>query len=79
MFTDCMNDRFFAPEMFRDRSLITEMRSFHVDPETGRPEAFADSFDDRILALGIAHRVAADESITGGRDRWMRYGRSQRA
>lgn len=74
MFKDCMNAQFVDTGMFKDRSLITEMRSFHIDPETGRPEAFADSFDDRILALGIAHRVAADESITGGVDRWMRYG-----
>lgn len=73
MFHDCMNERFADPGMFKDRSLITEMRSFAVDPESGRPEAFADSYDDRILALAIAHRVAGDESITGGADRYMRY------
>jgi hypothetical protein len=73
MFTDCMHERFTDTGMFKDRALITEMRSFHVDPDTGRPEAFADSFDDRILALGIAHRVAGDEAIAGGMDRWMVY------
>ena len=73
MFHDCMHKRFPDPGMFKDKSLITEMRSFHVNPETGRPEAFADSFDDRILALSIAHRVAGDETIGGGRDLYMRY------
>jgi hypothetical protein len=72
MFHDCVHKRFADPGMFRDRSLINEMRSFHVNPDTGRPEAFADSFDDRILALAIAHRCAGDETI-GGADRYMRY------
>ena len=77
LFHDCMNDRFADPGMFKDKSLITEMRSFSINPETGRPEAFADSFDDRIMALAIAHRVAGDETIGGGQDKWMIYNDSQ--
>lgn len=76
MFHDCMHKRFPDPGMFRDKSLITEMRSFHVNAETGRPEAFADSFDDRIMALAIAHRAAADETIGGGKDKYMIYGKT---
>lgn len=79
MFHDCMHKRFNDPGMFRDRALINEMRSFHVDPETGKPQAFADSFDDRIMALAIAHRAAADETIGGGKDRWMIYNQEQNA
>jgi len=75
MFHDCMHKRFGDPGMFRDKSLINEMRSFHVNPDTGKPEAFADSYDDRILALAIAHRCAGDETI-GGRDKYMIYGKS---
>lgn len=73
MFHDAMNERFQDPGMFKDKALITEMRSFHNNPDTGRPEAFADSFDDRILALAIAHRCASDEAIGGGKDRYMIY------
>lgn len=73
MFQDCVNGRFTDPGMFRDKSLITQMRSFHVNPDNNRPEASSDSYDDRILALAIAHRVCGDETISGGQDRYMSY------
>jgi len=73
MFQDCMNKRFKDPGMFRDKALINQMRSFHINPDNNRPEAAADSYDDRILALAIAHRVCGDETISGGLDRYMVY------
>lgn len=77
MFQDCVNGRFPDPGMFRDKALITQMRSFHVNPDNNRPEASSDSYDDRILALSIAHRVCGDETISGGLDRYMQYADSQ--
>lgn len=77
MFQDCMNKRFTDPGMFRDKSLITEMRSFHVNPDNNRPEASGDGYDDRILALAIAHRVCGDETLHGGLDKYMIYNDSQ--
>lgn len=73
MFQDCVNGRFKDPGMFRDKALITEMRSFHVNPENNRPEASGDAYDDRILALAIAHRVCGDETLHGGLDKYMIY------
>lgn len=73
MFQDCANERFPDPGMFRDSALINEMRGFHVDPETGRAEASEDSYDDRIMALAIAHQVAADEVKGGALDIYGSY------
>jgi hypothetical protein len=73
MFHDCVNARFKDPGMFRDRALLNEMRAFHVDPETNRPEASEDEFDDRIIALSIAHRVAADEVLWSPGDVYLNY------
>lgn len=73
MFQDCAKGRFDDPGMFRDKALLDEMRSFHVDPDTARPAATGDAFDDRILALAIAHRVAADEVIGGHLDIYASY------
>lgn len=71
MFHRCAQERLKDPGMFKDRALLTEMRSFHVDPESGRPEASEDDYDDRIIALAIAHRVAADEVLWSGDDIYM--------
>jgi hypothetical protein len=76
MFQDCMNRRFPDPGMFRDEHLITEMRSFHVDPQDNQPRASGEAYDDRILALAIAHRVCGDETLHGGLDKYMIYGDS---
>lgn len=73
MVQDAGNGRFMDPGMFRDKALLGEMRSFHVNPENGRPEAAADSYDDRIVALSIAHRVAGDAVVGGKADIYMRY------
>jgi hypothetical protein len=77
MFQDAANERFIDPGMFKDKALLDEMRSFHVDPESGRPEASEDAFDDRIMALAIAHRVAADEVIGGEYDIYASYEKEQ--
>ena len=74
MVQDCAKARFVDPGMFRDRSMGDEMRSFHVNPDNGRPEAALDSYDDRIIAKAIAHRVAGDEVLGGKGDIYMQYG-----
>jgi hypothetical protein len=73
MFHDCANLRFTDPGMFKDASLIDEMRSFHVDPDSNRAEAAEDAFDDRIIALAIAHRVAGDEVMWQPDDIYLAY------
>lgn len=74
MVQDCAKGRFSDPGLFKDRALIKEFRSFHVNPENGRPEAALDSYDDRIIALSIAHRIAGDEVLGGAGDIYMTYG-----
>lgn len=73
MAQDCAKGRFRDPGMFKDRAMINEMRSFHVNPDNGRPEAASDSYDDRIIAKAIAHRVAGDEMLGGSLDLYMQY------
>lgn len=74
MVQDCAKGRFVDPGMFKDKAAINEMRSFHVNPENGRPEAALDSYDDRIIAKAIAHRVAGDQVLGGTSDIYMQYG-----
>jgi hypothetical protein len=73
MFHDCAHGRFNDPGMFKDRALLNEMRSFHVDPESNRAEAAEDAYDDRIIGLAIAHRVAADEVMWQPDDIYLSY------
>ena len=77
MFVDAALDRFHDPGIFRDKTLLTEMRTFQKDHETGRIEAAEDAFDDCIMALAIAHRVAADEVHGGNLDLYASYESAQ--
>ncbi len=47
--------------MFRDASLLQEMRTFKLNPLTGQLEAGVGCFDDRVVGAAIAHQIAADE------------------
>lgn len=77
MVQDAAKGRFNDPGLFRDKACISEMRCFHVNPENGRPEAALDSFDDRIIGLAIAHRVAGDETLGGAIDLYMEYNKPE--
>lgn len=77
MVQDAAKGRFVDPGMFRDKACINEMRSFHVNPDNGRPEAALDSYDDRIIAKAIAHRVAGDLVIGGTSDIYMQYNQDE--
>lgn len=66
LFLDCIRERLPATGLFRDASLLREMREFHENPRTGKWEAMDGCFDDRIIALAIAHQVACDE-LAGSR------------
>jgi hypothetical protein len=73
MFTDCAHERFPDPGMFRDAQVLSEMRTFQKDPETGRIEATEEGWDDSIIGLAIAHRIAGDEVHGGGLDLYASY------
>lgn len=66
LFLDCVKERIMLRGVFRDKSAINEMRKFCVNDRTGKPEAMAGCFDDRVTALAIAHQAACD-NLAGGR------------
>lgn len=67
LFVDCFNERVMLRNVFRDKSLINEMKTFGTNERSGRPQAASGCSDDRVIALAIAHQVACDETA-GGRD-----------
>jgi hypothetical protein len=73
MFHDSANQRFNDPGMFKDEALFAEMRSFHVDPDSGRAEAMEDAYDDRIFSLAIAHQAASDDVMMTADDLYLTY------
>ena len=75
MFIDCAHERFADPGLFRDTTLLSEMRTFQKDPETGNIEAAESAYDDTIFGLAIAHLVASDEVIGGHMDIYGTYGK----
>jgi hypothetical protein len=77
MFREIAHLNFADPGMFRDKMLLEEMRSFHCDPESNRPQAAEGAYDDRIMALAIAHRVAADEVLGGALDIYAQHDQKQ--
>jgi hypothetical protein len=73
IFLDVVNGRIPDPGIFRDSAVLQEMRTFGVDPKTGIPRANANCNDDRVMALGIAHQVAADEVYLTDKDMIFAY------
>lgn len=75
LFKDCYYGRLDLPGIFRDKSLILEMKTFARNPRSGRPEAMYKCKDDRVLAFSIANQVAADETFQTQDDLIHRYHR----
>jgi len=68
IFMDCINGRLPATNVFRDVSLISEMRTFVPDVNSDIPRALNGCYDDRVIGLAIAHQAAADESYCTDKD-----------
>ena len=50
-------------ELIQDEETLKEMLSFAKN-ERGRPEALPGKHDDTVMALGIAHKIRGQESMT---------------
>lgn len=68
LFSDCVRDRIMLRNVFRDKGLLREMRSFVPNEQTGKPEAMNGCYDDRVFAMGIAHQAITDELAGGPSD-----------
>ncbi len=73
VFLDAVNSRVPDAGIFKDKHQIQEMRTFGINPITGRPEANANCHDDRVMGGAIAHQVAADEVYCTGKDLLYAY------
>ncbi len=78
VFLDCVHGRLPGENIFRDRHLIDEMRTFAPDPNNPAvPHAMPGCYDDRVFALGIAHQAAMDEAYCTGADLMHSYHKFQ--
>lgn len=77
VFLDSVNGMLPEYGMFRDSALLNEMRSFTEDANTGIPRATRGCYDDRVMALAIAHQVAADEAYCTDKDLLYAYHKYQ--
>lgn len=67
-FLDSVNGRVKDTGMFKDDALLDEMRTFSSNVRSGIPEANVGCADDRVIAMGICHQVAADEVYCTSKD-----------
>jgi hypothetical protein len=74
-FIDAVRNRIADPGLFRDQSLINEMRTFGMRAD-GTPGANANCKDDRVIACAIAHQVANDEVYCTLDDTLFQYAKS---
>jgi len=68
IFLDCIHGRLPGQNIFRDISLLNEMRTFVPDPNTNIARALNGCYDDRVIALAITHQAASDEAFCTGAD-----------
>lgn len=65
---DLAKGRVLNKGVLKSVALLQEMRTFVIDPETGKPEAQVGAQDDRVMAWAIALQVAAQETVGGDGD-----------
>lgn len=77
VFLDTIHGRLPSNDVFRDSALIAEMQTFCPEPNTGIPKAISGCYDDRVIALAIAHQVASDEAYCTDKDLMHAYHKYQ--
>ena len=79
VFLDCVHGKIPGDNVFRDRALIEEMRTFSPNPNNNIPAAMPGCYDDRVIGLAISHQAAADEAFCTGQDLIHAYHKYQPA
>jgi hypothetical protein len=79
VFLDCIHGRIPGENVFRDISMLNEMRTFVPDPNTGIPRAMRGCYDDRVMGDAITHQICADEAYMTDKDLIHAYHRFSKA